>query len=114
MAWLGEVGAPVPEVLQATDTLLVLEWVEPGPPSKQAAEQFGRDLAALHRAEAPSFGAAWDGYIGSLPLDNATTYTDADEWPSFYAEQRVLPFLRMAVDRGRDRRRRQANGRAAV
>jgi fructosamine-3-kinase len=100
LTWLAEVGAPVPEVLRATDDLLILEWVAHGPSTRAAAERFGRDLADLHRHEAPTFGAPWNGYIGSLPLDNATTYAAAEDWPAFYAEQRVLPFLRRAVDRG--------------
>ena len=38
---------------------------------------------------ADRFGAADDGYIGSLPLPNAP----ADDWPAFYATQRLGPFL---------------------
>jgi fructosamine-3-kinase len=97
LRWLGEVGAPVPEVLEVSDSRIVLEWIEPGPPTRQAAEGFGRDLADLHRHEVTAFGAEWPGYIGSLPMDNAQTAAD---WPTFYAEQRVLPYLRLAVDDG--------------
>ena len=95
--WLAEVGAPVPEVLAVSDDRIVLEWIEPNAPTRQAAQSFGRDLADLHAHEASSFGAGWPGYIGSLPMDNAQT---ADDWPTFYAEQRLLPYLRLAVDDG--------------
>ncbi len=97
LGWLREAAAvPVPEVLAVTDELLVLEWVEPGEPTPAAAERLGRDLAALHRAGAPSFGAPWPGYIGSLPLDN----TAGAAWPEWYAEHRLRPFLRRSVDNG--------------
>ncbi|HSP36418.1 MAG TPA: fructosamine kinase family protein [Frankiaceae bacterium] len=100
LRWLGAVGAPVPEVLHVAADVLILEWVEAGSPTRAAAERFGRDLADLHACNAPAFGAGWPGYIGSLPMDNATTYAAPDEWPAFYTEQRVLPFLRLAVDDG--------------
>lgn len=96
LRWLGEAGAPVPDVLDVSDDRIVLEWIEPGSPTRQAAEAFGRDLADLHAHQVPSNGADWPGYIGSLPMDNAKT----DDWPSFYAEQRLLPYLRLAVDAG--------------
>jgi fructosamine-3-kinase len=96
LRWLAEGPVPVPGVVAETADLLVLEWVAPGSPSAAAAEEFGRALAALHRLGAPGFGAPWPGYIGSLPLDNTPT----GSWPEFYAERRVRPYLRSAVDRG--------------
>ena len=95
--WLAEAdGAPVPEVLAADDTTLVLPWIETGPPTAEAAERFGRELAALHGSGAPAYGAPWPGYIASLPLDNGP----GDDWPEWYARRRVLPYVREAVDRG--------------
>lgn len=94
--WPGEDAAPVPEVLAADDTTLVLPWIETGSPTAEAAERLGRDLATLHGADAGSFGAPWQGYIASLPLDN----TAGEEWPDWYARRRVLPYVRISVDRG--------------
>ena len=92
LAWLREAGAvPVPEVIASLPTMLALEWVEPGPATPQAAERFGRELAALHRAGAPAFGAEWPGFIGSLPQDNTPS---TDPWPTWFAERRLLPYLR--------------------
>jgi len=82
-------GPPVPEVLGAGDDGLVLRWVEPGRPSADAARAFGRALARLHMAGMSSYGAADDGYIGSLPLPNIAR----DDWPSFYVENRIDPYL---------------------
>jgi fructosamine-3-kinase len=97
LRWLREAGAvPVPEVIAVLDDLLVLEWVDEAGPSREAAERFGRDLAALHRAGAPAFGATWPGYIGSLPQPN----TVGDAWPEWFADHRLRPHLRTSADRG--------------
>ena len=68
----------------------------PGHPSDGGAEELGRGLAALHVSGAPGFGAPWPGFIGPLPMDN----DPLGDWPTFYAERRVLPFLRRARDLG--------------
>jgi fructosamine-3-kinase len=97
LRWLGEAGGvPVPEVLAALPELLVLSWVEPGEPSADAAERLGRELATTHRAGAPSFGASWPGFIGSLPQDNGP----GESWPAWFAQRRLEPYLRMSADRG--------------
>ncbi|MEO5875195.1 MAG: fructosamine kinase family protein [Streptosporangiaceae bacterium] len=93
LTWL---GAPAVEVLYEGEGLLVLPWLPPERPTPALAETFGRDLAAVHGAGAPSFGAPWPGFIAELPLDN----TPDDTWASWYAERRVLPYARMAFDRG--------------
>jgi len=98
LEWLREAqGAPVPEVIAALPDLLVLAWVEPGQPSGPAAEAFGRQLAATHRAGAPGFGAPWPGFIGSLAQDNRA---DPEQWPQWFATRRLEPYLRLARDRG--------------
>lgn len=97
LRWLGEAeSAPVPAVLGFDESTLVLSWLEPGRAEKASAELFGRDLAALHATGADRFGAPWQGFIASLPLDN----TAGDEWPSWYARRRLAPFLHHAVDAG--------------
>ncbi len=99
LGWLRQAGGvPVPEVLAAEDDCLVLAWVESGRPCVEAAEGFGRALAATHAAGAETFGRAdaVDGYIGVLPMPNRP----ADSWAEFYATRRVLPYLKLARDRG--------------
>ncbi|MGW0435278.1 fructosamine kinase family protein [Micromonospora sp. NPDC003197] len=96
--WLRVAGAvPVPEVIVALPGLLALEWIEPGTATPEAATRLGRDLAALHRAGAPAFGADWPGFIGRLPQDNTPS---AGPWPTWFAEHRLLPYLRLSVDNG--------------
>ncbi|MFW6692636.1 fructosamine kinase family protein [Streptomyces sp. MAR4 CNX-425] len=108
--------APVPAVLGEEPGLILLEWIEPGPATPAQAERLGRDLAALHATPAAAYGTPWPAYIGSLPLPSpqtapaapapaepppehaAHTPASPDDWPGFYAEHRLLPFLRLATD----------------
>jgi len=97
LRWLGEAGGvDVPEVLAVEPDCLILSWVEIGRPTPEAADSLGRRLSATHQAGAPAFGADEDGYIGTLPLPNRTAAT----WPEFFATRRILPYLRLARDRG--------------
>lgn len=102
LRWLGEPGAVrVPEVRGHDGEWLVTELVGGGRPTHHAAERLGRGLAELHAAGAPAFGAAppdgpADAWIGLAPMEN----TPGDDWPTWYAEHRVLPYVRRAVDEG--------------
>jgi fructosamine-3-kinase len=97
LRWLAEPAAvPVPQVLAACGSVLVIEWVAEGPASREAAERFGTDLARLHQAGAVHFGAPWPGVIAGLPLPNE----EADTWPEWYASRRLLPYSRRARDAG--------------
>jgi fructosamine-3-kinase len=102
LAWLAEPRTvAVPAVRGHDDTWLVLEHVEPGEPTPDAAERLGRELAGLHAAGAPAHGAAPPGgpthaWIGRAPMVNVP---EAD-WPTFYANHRVEPYLKLAVDGG--------------
>ncbi len=71
LRWLARAGAvPVPAVLGADESTLVIELLSPGEPTPGAARDFGAALARMHAAGANGFGAPWPGYIASLPLDN--------------------------------------------
>ena len=102
LRWLADAGTVrVPAVRGLDERWLVTDLVRTGPPSARAAVRFGRDLAALHASGAPAFGAPppggpTDAYIGLAPMRNVP----AADWPNWYAEQRVLPYLRSAVDAG--------------
>ena len=97
LRWLGEAGAvPVPEVLACDEAALVISWLPQEAPGPQAAERFGRDLARMHAAGAGRFGAPWPGSIAGLPLSNRA----GDSWPEWYATERLLPYARIARDRG--------------
>jgi fructosamine-3-kinase len=97
LTWLRAAGGvAVPEVLAAEADCLVLSWVEAGRPDHEAADRLGRELAVTHQAGAAGFGGPQDGYIGTLPLPNRPAPT----WPEFFATRRMLPYLKLAWDRG--------------
>lgn len=90
-------GPRVPEVVAATEQLLVLERLHSRAPAADHDARFGHTLATLHRATLPSFGLDDDNFIGTLPQPNAATET----WAGFYAQRRLAPMLRQAVREGR-------------
>lgn len=103
LRWLAEPGAlQVPEVLDIGDDYLALQWIEHGALDEAGALELGRGLALLHQAGAPAFGdpgiGGVDGpsIIGSLRLPN----DPSQDWPSFYAQQRLQPALAAARERG--------------
>ncbi|MFI2511615.1 fructosamine kinase family protein [Streptomyces sp. NPDC018972] len=102
LRWLAGTGTVrVPAVHGHDAHRLVVDRVAQGPPGREAALRFGRELAALHAAGAPAFGAPPPGgpvevFIGLAPMRNVT----GDDWPGWYAGHRVLPYLRRAVDDG--------------
>jgi fructosamine-3-kinase len=104
------VATPVPVagglVVTSAGTLLLSEALpERGAASGQAADgrlpgdyaAIGYALASLHQVRGKSFGlAAFDGFFGPLPQSNQPTSSGI--WADFYAERRLLPMLRLAVD----------------
>ena len=103
LAALRETGAiGVPEVLAlGTDqaqgiSFLLMEYLESAPRVSEYWEVFGRELAALHRADCSKsasadgglpFGFAADNYIGASPQKN----TPAADWLTFFRDCRLLP-----------------------
>ncbi len=89
-------GASLPGTLGVAADCLVLAWVEPGKATAESAAALGTALEATHASGAAAYGADQDGFIGRLPLPNRT----AETWAEFYATRRVLPYLKLARDRG--------------
>lgn len=94
-------GPPVPRVLEVTDNRLVIERIPEGRPSERAAAELGRRLVVLHSAGAPAFGSPppggpVDAWIGNARMRNV----EGSDWAPWYAEHRVLPYLREARDTG--------------
>ncbi|MGW5460359.1 fructosamine kinase family protein [Streptomyces sp. NPDC003996] len=102
LRWLAAAKAVrVPAVFGHDERWMVTERVPTGRPDPEAAHRFGQALAALHAAGASDFGAAppggpEDAFIGLAPMRNVP----GGDWPGWYAEHRVLPYVRGAVDRG--------------
>lgn len=102
LRWLASAEAvPVPSVAGHDEKWLVIDRIPARRSSAPAAERLGRGLARLHAAGAPAFGAAppggpADAWIGRAPMANVP----GEDWASWYAAQRVLPYVRRAVDAG--------------
>jgi fructosamine-3-kinase len=77
-------------------TLLVLEAVQAMPRGQREWRQIGQTLARIHQVKAKCFGLETHGYFGPLYQDNRPL----PNWPDFYAERRLRPFLKLAVDAG--------------
>ena len=98
LSWLAEAGGvAVPDVLAADDGCLILRWVEPGRPSADAA---------------PASAAPWRPPTRPAPRRTAATPTASSPgcrcstsprptWAEFFAQRRVLPYLKLARDNGR-------------
>lgn len=82
--------------------LLLLEAIREVPADARSAEQWrsiGHALALVHQTCAERFGLEqFNGFFGPLPQDNQPVCSNT--WVDFYAERRLLPRLRSAVDSG--------------
>ena len=105
LRWLGEAeaagGARVVAVASVRPGRIELERIREVRPTAGAAREFGSALAMTHAAGAAAFGAppdGWDGplFIGRRPLPAA----HETSWGRFYARDRVLPYLDIAVEAG--------------
>ncbi len=76
--------------------ILVLEGVQAVERTPHHWREIGRTLARIHRVKGERCGLDTQGFFGPLPQDN----TPAPDWPTFYAERRLHPALRLAVDAG--------------
>ena len=93
---------PDPGISASDTTWLLLFEALPERTTDRSPDDFraiGRTLATMHEVHQGQFGLAdFDGYFGPLPQDNRPV--PANTWPDFYAERRVRPLLKIAVDSG--------------
>lgn len=89
---------PVPQVLYADPSLLLMDFVKSEGGLDAGAERHAAELLAeLHGLTAPAFGFEWDSLIGALPQPNPW----AEDWREFFRDQRLLFMGRQALDAGR-------------
>ena len=99
LRWLAEPsGVRVPAVLAVAEDCLILSWIEPGRRAPTPPRRFARGLAAHPRCRGAGVRRQTDGYIGIAPLPTRPTTL-----AGVLGDRRVLPYLRAARDRGRDR-----------
>ncbi len=80
----------------AGGSLLVLEAVQAVERGPLQWRQIGQALARLHKIKSDRFGLETHAYFGPLYQDNSPM----KDWPAFYAERRLLPGMRLAIDSG--------------
>ncbi|MFT5430563.1 MAG: protein-ribulosamine 3-kinase [Myxococcota bacterium] len=84
-------GCRVPTVVKATPHVLVLEWIEPGQPSRSFARSLGRGLAKQHRYSMTAHhigrthGFTTDNFIGRTPQPNP----QSTDWVAFFRDHRL-------------------------
>jgi protein-ribulosamine 3-kinase len=77
-------------------TILVLEAVQAVDRAPRHWRQIGRTLAQIHQIKRERFGLETNGYYGPQYQDN----TPSSDWQTFYAECRLWPGLRLAIESG--------------
>lgn len=91
-------GLPVPEVLLATNDLLLMDYIDTAGQIDTSAEEHAAELlAGLHQRTATAYGFHYDTLIGPLAQPNPW----CDDWIDFFREQRLLHMGKVALDRGR-------------
>jgi fructosamine-3-kinase len=90
-------GLRVPWILGRDDHQLLLEDLGRGTPAPDFAERAGQGLAMQHRITNDTYGLRWDGWCGDGFQDN----TPDPDGHRFFAERRLLPQARRALDGGR-------------
>jgi fructosamine-3-kinase len=116
LAWLAQApeGVRVVDVVRVAPGVIELDRIEQVTPTAEAAAAFGAALARTHAAGAAAFGSPPEGhtgptFIGRRPLTTARQ----TRWGRFYSRDRVLPYLRVAVEAGTVNEREERVIRAA-
>ena len=88
---------PVPDVLHADDSLLLMTYLASDGAITETAEIHAAELiTALHDVRGDAFGLDRDTVIGPLPQANDRTA----EWVPFFRDCRLMPMGRAAHDAG--------------
>lgn len=88
---------PVPRILHAEPSLLVMEHIQGSSRFSEAAERHAAELLAdLHAVTADRYGLVRDTLIGPLPQPNGPM----DSWIDFFRQRRLLYMAGLAADAG--------------
>ncbi len=105
LRWLAEAerlgGAQVVEVVAVARQHIDLRRLATAPATPAAAAALGEALAVTHSLGAPSFGSPPAGWTGDAWIGRQRQRNEPERsWGRYFAEQRVRPFVRKAVDVG--------------
>ena len=98
LADLAGVSIPLPVGILSLPggSILILEEVRSVERTRHHWRKIGQALARLHKVKSDQFGLDTHGYFGPLYQDN----TPASSWSAFYAERRLLPGMKLALESG--------------
>lgn len=89
---------PVPEVIHASEHLLLMEYVDSDGHLDGAVEDdLARITAALHNISSDSYGYDYDTVIGPLPQSNKSS----SDWIKFFREERLMNMSAQCMAVGR-------------
>lgn len=99
LGYLGEHSAlPVPDVLLARDSMLVMTHIDGEDALSAASERHAAELLAeLHDVTAPEFGLERDTVIGGIAQPNGSLA----RWVEFFRDRRLLHMAEQAEQAGR-------------
>jgi fructosamine-3-kinase len=103
LAWLAEApgGVRVARVVRVRPGTIEIERIDEASPTPAHADAFGAALARTHAAGAAAFGAPPHGHTGPLFIGRRPLVSARQtRWGRFYARDRVLPYLAVAVQAG--------------
>lgn len=86
----------VPSVIAYNANTLILEYIESVKTKASFFEDFGRQLAALHKNEVSNYGFEVNTYLGTYLQNNAWSST----WNGFFVNNRLVPQFDLAVQSG--------------
>lgn len=92
----GVIQVPEPKLVGEENDVawIVMEHIEKGHYGESFRDNFGFQLASLHKVRAGSFGFENDNYIGSLSQKNDRL----ELWGEFFVNMRIEPLVRQARD----------------
>lgn len=90
----------IPEIYQTGTTTndfqyLILEWIDKTEPTIISWENFGKNLAQLHKNTNAEFGWEEDNYIAIIIQPNQFKAS----WEKFYSENRIMPMIKLLADK---------------
>jgi len=90
------IPTPIGTLSVEGEAIMILEGVHAIDRAPKQWRQIGQALAKIHRTQGTRFGLETHNYFGPLYQDNRFI----DDWPTFYAERRLWPRFRGAINSG--------------
>lgn len=101
LRWLAAAGGVrVADVVDVAPGRIVLERIGTKRPTRESARAFGKALALTHRAGAAAFGVGPDERLPQFIGRRRMPAAREEKWGTFYARDRVRPFVDIAVAAG--------------